>query len=390
MSIPFIDLKTQYRRVAAEVQSGIASVLESGAFIGGPDVARLEERLAAYCGVRHAVGCASGTDALIMALMALGVGPGDAVFCPPFTFMATAEAPALLGATPVFVDVDPVTYNIDADRLALAVRAVATGDAKLHPLPRHAGKLTPKAVIPVDLFGLLADYGRLLTVAAEHGLFVIQDAAQSFGATMRLSGLTRRACSFGQIACTSFFPAKPLGCYGDGGMCFTDDAGLLEILRSVRVHGQGRDKYENVRLGVNGRLDTMQAAVLLAKFALFEEEIGLRQEVAARYKALLSPIAGLTLPHVPEGSLSVYAQYSILARDAAHRSELLAKLAKAGVPTSIYYPTPLHLQPAFANLGHAAGDMPVSENLASRVFSIPMHPYLTAEVQERIAAALAG
>ncbi len=390
MSIPFIDLKAQYRRVAGEVQSNIAAVLESGAFIGGPDVARLEERLAAYCGTRHAVACASGTDALVMALMALGVGPGDAVFCPPFTFMATAEAPALLGATPVFVDVDPVTMNLDADRLALAVRAVQTGDATLHPLPKNAGTLTPKAVIPVDLFGLLADYGRLLTVAADNGLYVVQDAAQSFGATVELAGLTRRACSFGQIACTSFFPAKPLGCYGDGGMCFTDDAGLLELLRSVRVHGQGRDKYENVRLGINGRLDTMQAAVLLAKFAIFEDEVRLRQEVAARYHALLSPVPGLTLPQVPAGYLSVYAQYSILARDAAHRTQLLDCLAKAGVPTSIYYPTPLHLQPAFAYLGHAPGDMPVSENLASRVFSIPMHPYLTAEVQEQIAAALAG
>jgi UDP-2-acetamido-2-deoxy-ribo-hexuluronate aminotransferase len=390
MSIPFIDLKAQYRRIADDVQNRIHAVLESGAFIGGPDVTRLEERLAAYCGTRYAVGCSSGTDALVMALMALGVGPGDAVFCPPFTFMATAEAPALLGATPVFVDVDPVTYNMDPEQFARAVRAVEADDPAIHPLPRHAGKLRPKAVIPVDLFGLLADYGRTLKVAADHGIFVVQDAAQSFGATVELNGVTRRAGSFGQISCTSFFPAKPLGCYGDGGMCFTDDPELLELLRSVRVHGQGRDKYENVRLGINGRLDSMQAAVLLAKFEIFAAEVALRQEVAARYARLLAPIAGLTVPHIPAGYMSVYAQYSILARDAAHRTALLEKLGRAGVPSSIYYPTPLSLQPAFANLGHKPGDMPVSENLAARIFSIPMHPYLTEAVQAEIAAALAG
>ncbi len=390
MSIPFIDLKTQYGRVSGKVQEGIAKVLDSGAFINGPDVIRLEERLAEYCGTRYAVGCASGTDALMMALMALNVGPGDAVFCPPFTFMATAEVPALLGATPVFVDVDPQTLNMDPKKLDAAIRAVESGDASLHPLPKNVGKLRPKAVIPVDIFGLLADYQGILAVAAEHGLFVVQDAAQSFGATVEMSGATRRAGSFGSIACTSFFPAKPLGCYGDGGMCFTDDADLLELLRSVRVHGQGRDKYENVRLGITGRLDTLQAAVLLAKFEIFPDEVRLRQEVAARYAVLLSKVPGLTLPVVPQGYISVFAQYSVQARSTAHRDELLAKLAAAGVPTSIYYPKPLHLQSAFANLGHALGDMPVSEAAASRIFSIPMHPYLEAGVQETIAKAMLG
>lgn len=390
MSIPFIDLKTQYRRVAENVQQGIAAVLESGAFIGGPDVAKIEERLAAYCGVRHAVACASGTDALTMALLALGVGPGDAVFCPPFTFMATAEAPALLGATPVFVDIDPVTLNLDAAKLNAAIKAVRTGDEKLHPLPKGCGTLTPKAVIPVDLFGLLADYQAILEVAAASGVYVIEDAAQSFGATVELGGVTRRACSFGQIACTSFFPAKPLGCYGDGGMCFTDDEALLELLRSVRVHGQGSDKYENVRLGINGRLDTVQAAVLLAKFDIFEEEVRLRQEVAARYAELLADIPGLTLPVVPRGYTSVYAQYSIIASDAGHRAEIMGRLSSAGVPCCIYYPKPLHLQKAFASLGVVPGDMPVSENVAGRIFSIPMHPYLEAGVQEAIAAAMKG
>jgi len=390
MSIPFIDLKTQYRRVAGKVEAGIQAVLESGAYINGPDVARLEERLAGYCGTRYAVGCASGTDALVMALMALGVGPGDAVFCPPFTFMATAEVVALVGATPVFVDVDPVTYNMDPAALDRAARAVRAGDPALYPLPKNAAGLTPKAVIPVDIFGLLADYQALLPVAAEHGLFVIEDAAQSFGATTTLAGTVRRAGSFGQIACTSFFPAKPLGCYGDGGMCFTDDPELLELLRSIRVHGQGRDKYENVRLGVNGRLDTMQAAVLLAKFAIFEDEVRLRQEVGRRYAALLGRVPGLTLPATPRGCTSVFAQYSIQARDTAHRQELLERLAKAAVPTSIYYPTPLHLQPAFAYLGYGPGAMPVSEAVAARIFSIPMHPYLTAEAQEEIVRAMAG
>lgn len=390
MSIPFIDLKTQYAKVAAPVEQSLRAVLESGAFINGPDVARLEKRLAEYCGTRYAVGCASGTDALMMALMVLGVGPGDAVFCPSFTFMATAEVVALLGATPVFVDIDPKTYNIDAAQLDTAIRAVETDDAKLYPLPKHAGKLTPKAVIPVDLFGLLADYQAILSVSASHGLYVIQDAAQAFGATMELGGAVRRSGSFGQIACTSFFPAKPLGCYGDGGMCFTDDEKLLELLQSVRVHGQGADKYQNVRLGITGRLDTLQAAVLLVKMDIFEEELRLRQEVAARYAKLLAGIPGLTLPSVPAGHLSVYAQYSIQAESTAHRTALMDKTTKAGVPTCIYYPVPLHLQPAYANLGYCAGTMPVSEAVAGRIFSIPMHPYLTAEVQADIAKVLAG
>ncbi|MBI5519248.1 MAG: DegT/DnrJ/EryC1/StrS family aminotransferase [Desulfovibrio sp.] len=388
MSIPFIDLKTQYARVAGQVEQGLRAVLESGAFINGPDVTRLEKRLADYCGTRHAVGCASGTDALMMALMTLGVGRGDAVFCPPFTFMATAEVVALLGATPVFVDIDPVTYNIDPAALERAIRAVEAGDPKLYPLPKHEGALTPKAVIPVDLFGLLADYGAILKIAADHGLYVIEDAAQAFGATVETGGAARKACSFGQIACTSFFPAKPLGCYGDGGACFTDDDRLLELLHSVRVHGQGADKYQNVRLGITGRLDTMQAAILLAKMDIFDEELRLRQEVAARYKVLLARVPGLTLPEIPAGNVSVYAQYSIQAESTAHRAELLSRMGKAGVPTSIYYPVPLHLQPAYANLQYAAGTMPVSEAVAARIFSIPMHPYLKAEVQEEIAKAM--
>jgi UDP-2-acetamido-2-deoxy-ribo-hexuluronate aminotransferase len=283
-----------------------------------------------------------------------------------------------------------VSFNIDVAQLELAVRAVETDDNALYPLPAHTGKLTPKAVIPVDLFGLLADYEALLPVAANHGLYVVEDAAQAFGATVEMGGTTRRSGSFGQIACTSFFPAKPLGCYGDGGMCFTDDPELLDLLQSIRVHGQGHDKYENVRLGITGRLDTMQASVLLAKMDIFEDEVRLRQEVTRRYAELLGSIPGLTLPTIPAGHLSVFAQYCILAESNEHRTQLLERLKSAEVPSSIYYPVPLHLQPAFAGLGYAVGSMPVSENVAGRIFSIPMHPYLTAAVQGEIASALAG
>jgi len=390
MSIPFIDLKTQYARIADQVGQGLDGVLKSGAFVNGPDIAKLEKRLAEFSGTRFAVGCASGTDALMMALMALNVGPGDAVFCPPFTFVATAEVVALLGATPVFVDIDPVTFNMDAAQLELAVRAVEADDSSIYPLPAHKGKLTAKAVMPVDLFGLLADYEGILPVAANHGLFVVEDGAQAFGASAEMGGTTRRMGSFGQIACTSFFPAKPLGCYGDGGMCFTDDPDLLELLQSIRAHGQGRDRYENVRLGVTGRLDTMQAAVLLAKMDIFEDEVRLRQEVFRRYADLLGSIPGLTLPTIPAGHVSVFAQYGLLAESSEHRAQLLERLKASGVPSAIYYPTPLHLQPAFANLRYALGAMPASENAAARVFSIPMHPYLTAAVQGEIADALAG
>jgi len=390
MSIPFIDLKTQYARIADQVGQGLDGVLKSGAFVNGPDIAKLEKRLAEFSGTRFAVGCASGTDALMMALMALNVGPGDAVFCPPFTFVATAEVVALLGATPVFVDIDPVTFNMDAAQLELAVRAVEADDSSIYPLPAHKGKLTAKAVMPVDLFGLLADYEGILPVAANHGLFVVEDGAQAFGASVEMGGTTRRMGSFGQIACTSFFPAKPLGCYGDGGMCFTDDPDMLELLQSIRAHGQGRDRYENVRLGVTGRLDTMQAAVLLAKMDIFEDEVRLRQEVFRRYADLLGSIPGLTLPTIPAGHVSVFAQYGLLAESSEHRAQLLERLKASGVPSAIYYPTPLHLQPAFANLGYARGAMPASENAAARVFSIPMHPYLTAAVQGEIADALAG
>jgi len=377
----FIDLAAQQRRISEKLNANIAGVLAHGQYINGPEVRELEGTLAAYVGAKHAVGCASGTDALLMALMVLEIGPGDAVFTTPFTFVATAEVISLLGATPVFVDNDPATFNIDPAKLEQAIEAVEKSDPALHPLPGAAGgKLRPRAVIPVDLFGLPADYDAIGAVAVRHGIAVIEDAAQSFGGEYK----GRNACSFGVIACTSFFPAKPLGCYGDGGMCFTDDDRLAGFLRSIRVHGQGSDKYENVRIGINGRLDTLQAAILLAKFAIFPEEIDLRQEVARRYNGLLA--GSVTTPEIPEGCKSAWAQYSILARDSAERSDLMAKLKEAGIPTAIYYPKPLHRQKAFAGMDYREGDFPVSEDCARRIFSLPMHPYLAAGDQRRIAA----
>jgi UDP-2-acetamido-2-deoxy-ribo-hexuluronate aminotransferase len=398
----FIDLAAQQRRIKDMLDANIARVLAHGQYINGPEVRALEETLAGYVGARHAVGCASGTDALLMALMALGIGPGDAVFTTPFTFVATAEVISLLGATPVFVDIDPATFNIDPAKLEEAIVAVKEDGrprVAMKPSPGVAAiqaafpnqriidrritdrrSLRPRAIIPVDLFGLTADYDAISAVAARHGLKVIEDAAQSFGA--RYKG--KKACAFGDIACTSFFPAKPLACYGDGGMCFTNDNRLDEVLRSIRVHGQGSDKYENVRLGINGRLDTLQAAVLLAKFSIFPEEIDLRQEVALRYSDLLSGL--VETPRVPDDCTSAWAQYSILACDAAERADFMAKLKEAGIPTAIYYPIPLHRQKAFANLGCTEGDFPVSEERARRIFSLPMHPYLAAGDQRRIAA----
>jgi dTDP-4-amino-4,6-dideoxygalactose transaminase len=388
VSIPFIDLRTQYERIQSGVEAAVLKVLRSGQYILGPEVGELESVLARHAGTRYCVSCASGTDALLMALMAHGVGPGDAVFAPTFTFFATAEVISLTGATPVFVDVDPVTFNMRPDQLEAAIRALAADDATIHPLPRRAPGTPPlraRGVISVDLFGLATDYDGLNTLANAHGLFLVEDAAQSYGA--RYQG--RRAGSLAPIGCTSFFPAKPLGAYGDGGAVFTDDEATDELLRSIRVHGQGRDRYENVRIGINGRLDSIQAAVLLEKMRIFDDEIEARQRVADTYARLIAS-AGVDLiaPTVPEGHLSAWAQYSLLARDQAARDAMIAKLKAAGVPTAIYYPLPLHLQKAFAPLGYQAGDLPISESAAQRIFSIPMHPYLDEATQRQIVDAM--
>jgi len=372
--IPFIDLGSQYARIQDDVEAAVLRVLRSGQYIHGPEVEQLEQQLAAFVGTRHAVSCASGTDALVIALMAKGVGPGDAVFTPPFTFMASAEAIALVGATPVFVDVDPATFNLSPTALRTAIEQF-----------KDAGKeLNPRGVIAVDLFGLPADYEAIDELARSHDLLVIEDAAQSFGAR---SG-NRVAGALAEIGCTSFFPAKPLGCYGDGGAIFTDDDDLAELFRSIRVHGQGSDRYEHVRLGLTGRLDTVQAAVLIAKLKIFEDELAARQIVADTYSGAIRQ-AGLALvtPTITQGCVSSWAQYSVLADDSAAREDFRSRLSAKGFPTGVYYPRPLHLQPAFEYLGHRPGDFPVSEALAERVFSLPMHPYLsTAEVEEIVAA----
>ena len=369
----FIDLQRQYRKIEASVQKRITAVLHHGNFILGPEIQELEQNLARYVGARYCVSCASGTDALLLPLMAHNVGPGDAVITTPFTFVATAEVIALLGATPVFVDIDPVTYNMDPKKLAESINDPQNGKA---PFAKKNKALKLRGIIPVDIFGLPADYDTINRIAKENGLFVIEDAAQSFGGTYK-GGKT---CSLAHVAATSFFPAKPLGCYGDGGAIFTNDKPFLEILGSLRVHGQGSNKYENVRIGINGRMDTMQAAVLLAKMELFNEEVELRQKVAARYSSLLKD-RDVVVPTVPEGYSSAWAQYSI---QSEKRNEIMERLKNAGIPTAIYYPKPLHLQTAFSYLGYEKGSMPVSEMVAGRIFSVPMHPYLTEEEQIEI------
>jgi dTDP-4-amino-4,6-dideoxygalactose transaminase len=365
----FVDLAAQQNLIRDTIETNIQAVLSHGKYIMGPEIKE------------HGIACSSGTDALLLALMAYDVGSGDAIFTSPFTFIATAEVISLLGATPVFVDIEVETFNIDPKHLERAIAALQKG-ASDYPLPRKSGPpLKPKGIIAVDLFGLPADYDAINAIAKKQGLFVIEDAAQSFGAEYK----GKKACSLADIACTSFFPAKPLGCYGDGGMCFTDDEELAQTMRSLCVHGQGDHKYENVRIGINGRLDTLQAAILHAKFDIFPKEIELRQEAATRYSKLFSDLgSGLVTPHVPEECHSVWAQYSVLSKDENHRSRLQSILKEEGIPTAIYYPKPLHLQAAFQSLGYKKGDFPVSEDYSKRIFSLPMHPYLTEKDQQQI------
>ncbi|MGE4538343.1 MAG: DegT/DnrJ/EryC1/StrS family aminotransferase [Desulfovibrio sp.] len=379
MTIPFIDLKTQFKLLESNIRQRMDAVLAHGGYIMGPEIVELEARLAAFVGVRHAISCASGTDALLMPLLAWDIGPGDAVFTSPFTFISTAEVITLLGATPIFVDIDPATYNIDPKRLALAVAAVKARDPSLHPLPKAAREsgLTPKAVIPVDLFGLPADYDAIMPLAAAHGLRVLEDGAQGFGG--RNKG--RMACSLAHCATTSFFPAKPLGCFGDGGAIFTDDDALAELLVSIRTHGKGQNKYENVRIGFNGRLDTLQAAILLAKLDVFPAELDARDAVAARYAAGFGDLPDMVVPAVPEGWRSAWAQYTVAT---PRRDDALTALAAASIPAMVYYPKPLHIQTAFAGLDYAPSDFPESLAASSRVMSLPMHPYLDAPTQDHI------
>jgi dTDP-4-amino-4,6-dideoxygalactose transaminase len=366
MTIAFIDLAAQQRRIKPKLDMRIQAVLARGDYIMGEDCKELEEKLAVFCGRKYALGCANGTDALQLALMALGVGKGDAVFCPSFTFASTAEVVPPTGAVPVMVDVDEATYNIDVSSLQ---RSIAYA--------RVIG-LRPVGIIPVDLFGLPADYDAIEVIANAEGLWILADSAQAFGATYK-----GRTCgSIGRVATTSFFPAKPLGCYGDGGAIFTDDDGLKALIESYRVHGKGRHKYDNERIGLNSRLDTLQAAILLEKLAIYANEIESRQLIAARYNDQLAEL--LIVPHVPEGLRSIWAQYTVRVKPGQDRTAIMASLKANGVPTAIYYPRPLHKQTAYRDFPCDPAGLPTSEDLATQVFSLPMHPYLGEAAQERI------
>ena len=356
VSIPFIDLKTQFHHLEDDIRASIDAVLAHGKFIMGPEVGALEEKLAEFAGVTHAISCSSGTDALLMPLMASDIGAGDAVFVPPFTFIATAEVISMLGATPVFVDVDPRSFNMDPSLLERSIGNV-----------RKAGRLKPRCVIAVDLFGLPADYDSIGEIARREELLLLEDAAQSFGGVYK----GRPAGNLGDVGAVSFFPAKPLGAYGDGGAIFTNDTDLAQRLRSIRIHGKGVDKYDNVRIGLNGRLDTIQAAILLAKLRAFPGEIEARRRAAARYTAILKEV--VDTPLVPSSSQSAWAQYSILTES---RDLVREQLNSQGIPTMIYYPKALHVQTAYAGLGYSPGDFPVSESLSERILSLPMHGYL--------------
>jgi dTDP-4-amino-4,6-dideoxygalactose transaminase len=364
----FIDLAAQRERIGDRLNAAINKVVADGRYILGPEVAEFEKKLADYVGVEHVIACANGTDALLMPLMARGIGPGDAVFCPSFTFAATAEVVALAGAVPIFVDVDPDSYNLNVAQLEAAIAEV-----------RKEGRLQPKAVIPVDLFGLAAEYNAIMALAEREGLFVIEDAAQSIGGKR-----DNVMCgAFGHVAATSFYPAKPLGCYGDGGAMFTNDAELAETLRSVLFHGKGETQYDNVRIGLNSRLDTIQAAILIEKLAILEDEMEARHRIARRYADGLKDV--VKVPHLPAGYRSAWAQYSI---ESENRDGLKAHLTAAGIPSVIYYVKPLHLQTAYKHYPVAPGGLPVSEALPDRILSLPMHPYLSDSDQDRIIAAI--
>jgi dTDP-4-amino-4,6-dideoxygalactose transaminase len=367
--IPFIDVAAQRRRLGRAIDDAVARVLAHCQFIQGPEVHVLEAELAAFCGARHAIGCASGTDALLLVLMAWQIGPGDAVICPSFTYHATAEMVALLGATPIIADVLSDTFNLDpasCERGVIAAKGIG---------------LKPRAIIPVDLFGLPADHDAIAAIAAKYGLLVLDDAAQAFGANYR----GKRLGTLATATATSFFPAKPLGCYGDGGAVFTDDDALAARVKSIRLHGEGIDRSEAARIGITGRLDTIQAAVLIEKLKIFPDEIEVRNAVASRYSAALANVA--IMPRIPNQSTSVWAQYTIRLKR-GQRDGVVATLKRDGIPTAIYYTRPLHRQPAYRHFPLADGGAPVSDRLADEVLSLPMHAYLEPAVQDRIIESL--
>ena len=364
MRIPFVDLAKQQRRIRVDLDRRISRVLDHGQYILGPEVTELEAELEVITGCRHAITVSSGTDALLAVLMAKGIGSGDAVFLPSFTFTATAEVVLQCGATPIFVDVDASTFNLDPIHLSEMITEIADG-----------GKFRPTAVIAVDLFGQPANYCSINAIAAEHDLYVLADAAQSFGAVYE----NRPVGTLAPATATSFYPAKPLGCYGDGGAVFTDDDELAANCLSIRAHGQGKDRYDVIRPGINGRLDTLQAAVLLAKLTIFKDEIRLRRSVARRYTEHLAGL--VSLPAQLSGTDSIWAQYTV---KLPHRDAVATSLRKRGIPTNIYYPLPLHLQPAYAGQGKGLGSLPVSEQLCREVLALPMHPYLNDETIDLI------
>ena len=365
--LPFVDLQAQRRRIGPRLDEALARVLAHGQFILGPEVRDLEAKLAAFSGVKHCVSCANGTDALLLPLMAWGIGPGDAVLVPSFTFVASAEVVVLAGATPVFVDVDRAGFNVTPESLELGIRAA-----------REAG-LAPKVAMPVDLFGQPVDFAKIEPICRKHGLKILSDAAQSYGGAQG----NRRVGSLAPVTSTSFFPSKPLGTYGDGGAIFTDDGEIDALLRSIRMHGQGIDKYHNVRIGLNSRLDTMQAAILLEKLAILEDEIAARDRVARRYSDALADIC--EVPRIAAGNVSAWAQYTILIEE---RDRVAKELDAAGIPTAIYYPIPVHRQDGYRHFPAAKGGLPVSEELAGLVLSLPMHPYLEPADQDRVIAAV--
>lgn len=370
----FRDLKKQYEVLKPQIDAAIADVVTSSHFISGPQVAALEKKLAAYVGVKHCITCGNGTDALTLALMAWNVGAGDAVFVPDFTFFSSGECPAYEGATPIFVDVDPHTYNMDPDKLQQAIEQV-----------RSEGNLTPKAVVAVDLFGQTADYDRILPLCKQYGLLLLEDGAQGFGGSLH----GKRACSFGDIGTTSFFPAKPLGCYGDGGAIFTDNDEWAALIRSLAVHGKsGQDKYNNIRLGMNSRLDTLQAAVLDVKFEAFRtHELEDVNRAAAWYTETLQG-SGLVLPEVRPGFVSSWAQYTVQLPQGTDRAAVQAELKEKGIPSMVYYAKPMHHQGAFANTRSAQADCPVTERLCETVLSLPLHPYMTEQQVREISDAV--
>ena len=353
----FLDLKTQQKRIRKPLEKRINKILDHGAYIMGPEVFELEEKLADYCGVKHAISCSSGTDALLIPLMAWGIGPGDAVFTTPFTYVATAEVISIIGATPIFVDVYESTYNIDCDKLEIEINRVI-----------KEGKLKPKAIIPVDLFGLPARYRLIDKIAKKYNLKVIEDAAQSFGGSIR----DKKVGTFGDIAATSFYPAKPLGCYGDGGAIFTNDDSLAEECKAIRIHGTKKDKYNSEMIGLNGRLDSIQAAVLLEKLSIFDEELEMRNIVNDNYRKYLN-----NAQYHPKEYQSAHALFSIVLGSNEKRNTLINRLQKNKIPSVVYYKLPIHLMKAFEYLGYKKKDFPVSENLSQTIVSLPMHPYLT-------------